>query len=119
MNLKKYEVLKDSRIAKVLDGDITLGNFETSNKGSYFFDDFNLELSMPRLSGPDICDIAKKFELKLKYAGGMKSRVDYMFDLIDCGISSGKISSILAYLFDESNFTRDINLELSKIEVIN
>lgn len=42
-----------------------------------------------------------------------------MFVLIDYGISLGKISSILAYLFEESDFTRDINSELNKIEVIN
>lgn len=46
----------------------------------------------------------------------MKSRWQYMFDLIDYGISSRRIPSILAYLFDESNFTRGINTELSKDE---
>ena len=39
-----------------------------------------------------------------------------MFDLIDYGINSERIPSILAYLFDKSNFTRDIKDELSKEE---
>lgn len=51
----------------MLDGDITLGNFETSNTDSYFFDDFNLRLSMPRLSGPNICAKAKEFGSTLEF----------------------------------------------------
>lgn len=46
---------------------------------------------------------------------GSYSRWQYMFDLIDYGIQSGKIANILAYLFDKSNFIRDAT-ELDKDE---
>lgn len=114
MDLEKYKLLKNKRIAEVLDGDETFGDFERHNTGSYF-GVAELKIAMPRLSGPDICDVAKTFGSTTEYTG-MKSRCQYMFDLIDYGISSGRIPSILAYLFDEPNFTRSINTELSKDE---
>lgn len=114
MNLEKYKLLKNKRIVEVLDGDETFGDFERHNTGSYFGVG-DLKIAMPRLSGPDICDVAKTFGSTTEYTG-MKSRWQYMFDLIDYGISSRRIPSILAYLFDESNFTRGINTELSKDE---
>lgn len=114
MNLEKYKLLKNKRIVEVLDGDETFGDFERHNTGSYF-GVVDLKIAMPRLSGPDICDVAKTFGSTTEYTG-MKSRWQYMFDLIDYGISSRRIPSILAYLFDESNFTRGINTELSKDE---
>ena len=112
MNLKQYKLLKNKKIAEVLDGDETFGNFELSNSDS-FFGIFNLKLAMPRLSGPDICNIAKEFGSTQEYSG-MQYRYEYMFALIDYGISSGKIATILAYLFDESNFTTNMNIQLSK-----
>ncbi len=114
MNLEKYKLLKNKRIVEVLDGDETFGDFERHNTGSYFGVG-DLKIAMPRLSGLDICDVAKTFGSTTEYTG-MKSRWQYMFDLIDYGISSRRIPSILAYLFDESNFTRGINTELSKDE---
>lgn len=98
MGLEKYELLKNKKIVKILDGDETFGDFESTN----------MKISMPRLSGPKICDIAKKFGSTLEYAK-MRSRWQYMFDLIDYGIKLGQIDSILAYLFDESNFIREAN----------
>lgn len=112
MDLEKYKVLKNKRIVEVLDGDETFGNFERHDTDSYF-GVADLKIAMPRLSGPDICDVAKTFGSTTEYTG-IKSRWQYMFDLIDYGISSGRIPSIIAYLFDESNFTRGINIELSK-----
>ncbi len=113
MNLEKYKLLKNKRIVEILDGDETFGDFESPNNDSYFGSS-SLKVSMPRLSGPEICDIAKMFGSTLEYTG-MQSRWQYMFDLIDYGIKSGRIDSILAYLFDESNFSREAH-ELDKDE---
>lgn len=107
MNLEKYKLLKSKRIVEILDGDETFGDFESSNINS-FFGFSNLKISMPRLSGPEICDIAKMFGSTIEY-GDQNSRWEYMFKLIDYGIKSGRIDTILAYLFDESNFVRNIN----------
>ena len=86
MGLDKYKLLKNKNIAEILDGDETFGDFESPNIQSNFglsnFGLSNLQIGLPRLSGPDICDIAKMFG----------STVEYMFDLIDYGIQSGRIS---------------------------
>lgn len=95
-----FEKLKVKKIVEILDGDEILGHFESSNFPPMAFD-----MQMPRLSGSEICDIAQKFGSPLTY-GQSKSRWRYMFDLIDYGISSGKITAILSYLFDETNFAR-------------
>lgn len=70
-----------------------LGIFESPNIDSYFGLS-SLKISMLRLSGREICDIARMFGSTLEYAG-MKSRWQYMFDLIDYGIKSERIDSIL------------------------
>lgn len=98
MDLEKYKLLKNKRIVEVLDGDETFGDFKRQDTGSNF-GVADLQIAMPRLSGPDICDVAKTFGSTTEYTG-IKSRWQYMFDLIDYGISSGKIPSILAYLLD-------------------
>lgn len=107
MNVEEYEILEDKSILGVLDGDETFGDFEAST--------IDLKLTMPRLSGPDICNIARMFGATLEY-DGTKFRWQYMLDLINYGISSGKVAVILAYLFDESNFSKNITIELSSSE---
>lgn len=101
MGFEKYKLLKNKDIAKILDGDEKFGDYKSKNMQL-------LLIGLPRLSGPQICDIAKMFGSPLEYTG-MRSRWQYLFDLIDYGISSGRIESILAYLFDESNFVREVN----------
>lgn len=58
MDLDKYKLLKNKNIAEILDGDKTFGDFESPNIQSNFGLS-NLQIGLPRLSGPDICDIAK------------------------------------------------------------
>lgn len=95
MGLDKYKLLKNKNIAEILDGDETFGDFESPNIQSNFglsnFGLSNLQIGLPRLSGPDICDIAKMFGSTVEYEGSY-SRWQYMFDLIDYGIQSGRIS---------------------------
>lgn len=116
MDLEKYKLLKNKKIVEVLDGDETFGDFERYDTTSNFGVS-DLKIAMPRLSGPDICNVAKAFGSTMEYTG-TQSRWQYMFDLIDYGINSERISSIIAYLFDESNFTRVI-IELNKDEFEN
>lgn len=113
MDLNKYKLLKNKNIAEILDGDETFGDFKSPNIQSNFGLS-NLQIGLPRLSGPDICNIAKIFGSTVEYEGSY-SRWQYMFGLIDYGIQSGKIANILAYLFDKSNFIRNVT-ELDKDE---
>ncbi|GAJ27274.1 hypothetical protein JCM15457_2247 [Liquorilactobacillus sucicola DSM 21376 = JCM 15457] len=43
----------------MLDGDEPFGDFESSNTDSYLSVS-NFKIAMARLSGPDICDVAKR-----------------------------------------------------------
>ncbi|WFC04183.1 abortive infection family protein [Lactiplantibacillus pentosus] len=107
MDFEKYNLLKNKEIAKILDGDETFGDFESTNANPYF--GFStLKIGLPRLSGREICDVAKMFGSTLEYDGN-NSRWQYMFDLIDYGVKSGRIDNMLAYLFDDSNFVRNVN----------
>ena len=104
MNLDDYKLLKTKEIVAVLDGDEDFGDFNSRQK-----------MSMPYLSGSAICDVGKRFGLALEYEG-MKSRWSYMYDLIDLGIGSSNISDVLSYLFDESNFSKNIPSSLTNEE---
>ena len=104
MNLEK---LKVKEIVEILDGDVPLGYFESLN-----FPPMPFEVKMPRLSGPEICTLANRFGATLTYDQS-KARWEYMFDLIDYGISSGKAIDIISYLFNEANFARKRDPELS------
>lgn len=91
MDFEKYKLLKNKKIAEILDGDETFGDFESTTANSYFGFS-NLKIGLPRLSGPEICDIAKMFGSTLEY-DGKNSRWQYMFDLIDYGIQSERIDN--------------------------
>ena len=75
MDLEKYKLLKNKRIVEVLDGDETFGYFKRQDTGSNF-GVADLQIAMPRLSGPDICDVAKTFGSTTEYTG-IKSRWQY------------------------------------------
>ena len=55
-----YELLKTKSIYAILDGDTTLGSYD-------FEDGTSISVSMPYLSGPDLCDISSLFGLPETY----------------------------------------------------
>lgn len=86
------ERLCGKTILRILQGDVPVGYYTLENSSE------KIQLQMPYLSGPDICDIANKFGISLKY-GGSFSRWEYMRDLMSGCIKSGSISKLLGYLF--------------------
>lgn len=65
-----FELLRNKSILAILDGDVDFGEIETNDsKGS-------INISMPYLSGPTLCDISCRFGLPVTYGwnGGAQSR---------------------------------------------
>lgn len=98
--LNDFELLRDKSILAILDGDKDFGEIETDSfKG-------NIKISMPYLSGPDLCGISTRFGLPVSYGwnGGAQSRWAYLDDLIKYCIDTEKVSSLLSYLMSKEQF---------------
>lgn len=89
-----FKLLCQKDILAILDGDETFSTYG------------GVEVSMPYLSGPKICDISNKFGLPVIYGGkgSKKSRWEYLRDLLEHCIRQNKESELLAYLFSEKQF---------------
>lgn len=93
-NLNK--LLSNKSICEILDGDTALGTYNS------------IELKMPYLSGPDICDITEQFGKPVKYGwnGGALSRWQYMEQLVVFCIEKDKLSLLLSFLFSKAQFQK-------------
>jgi hypothetical protein len=88
-----YKLLLDRGIIDILDGDTNLNDDEN-------------RISMPYLSGPDLCSISTRFGLPVTYSrgSGNPSRWVYLSDLIEHCIEEGKIQTLLSFLFSKHQF---------------
>lgn len=89
-----FNLLRNKDILAILDGDRDFGEFN------------GVKISMPYLSGPDLCDLSTMFGLHRSYSwnGQNCSRWSYLDDLIDYCINTGKISHLLSHMFLKKNF---------------
>lgn len=96
-----YELLKTKAIYAILDGDTTLGSYD-------FEDGTSISVSMPYLSGPDLCDISSLFGLPETYSwgGSNLSRWQYLDNLMAFCIKNRRCSDLLAHLFRKEQFTK-------------
>jgi len=95
-----FELLRNKSILAILDGDVDFGEIETtSSKG-------NIKISMPYLSGPDLCDISSRFGLPVTYgwSGGAQSRWAYLDDLFAHCIKNHRESDLLGFLLSKGQF---------------
>ena len=69
---KNYELLCGKQILRILDGDIKFGELELLEFGTV------IDISMPYLSGPKLCDISNMFGLPVSYGSGASSRWVYL-----------------------------------------
>ncbi|MCC8169495.1 MAG: abortive infection family protein [Oscillospiraceae bacterium] len=100
-NRNPYELLKTKEIYAILDGDTKYENYE-------FSDTLNaIPISMPYLSGSDLCAISTKFGLPSTYSwGGTNlSRWQYLDNLFTHCIKTNRCSDLLAYLFGKQQFS--------------
>lgn len=81
----KYNLLLTKDIFAILDGDAEFGPYQ-------FSDGSSVQLQMPYLSGPTLCEIATKFGLAMKYLreGGSLSRWMYLKELMEYCITNKK-----------------------------
>lgn len=86
-----FSILKTKPIINILIGDETLS-------GNY---------TMPRMSGPDLCNLCTQFGLPKTYTwnGANLSRWMYMNELLDHLNKQDRVHELLAYLFTLGRFT--------------
>lgn len=102
MSNSKFYLLKNREILDILDGDTKLSKYE-------FLDGTSVNMQMPYLSGPKICDISNKFGLDIKYGygeDGILSRWMYLSKLIDHCVKNNSCPKLLAYIFSKESFAK-------------
>jgi hypothetical protein len=97
-----YNLLRSKKILNILDGNEKFGEFEASEGKQ------NVTISMPYLSGPDICSISSTFGLVRNYGSGAQSRWSYLDDLFEYCIANNKTNDLLYYLFNKSQFSEKL-----------
>lgn len=97
--VNQFDILRNKEIIQILDGDRIFG---------YYYD---VQVSMPYLSGNNICSILLTFGYEEKYIQGCYhiSRWN-MFDiLLNHCIASNNIQDLLKYLFQKERFQKQFN----------
>lgn len=96
-------LLKTKEIIAILDGDTKYGEYE-------FEDGNTVVISMPYLSGPDLCGISTLFGLPMSYSWGKGvanlSRWQYLDNLMEYCMSENRMSALLSYLFGKEQFSK-------------
>ena len=100
MDNNLFKLLKTKEIIAILDGD--------TKSDKKVFEDDDLMIQMPYLSGPDLCGICTTFGLPKEYSwGGINlSRWQYLDELMGYCLDNNRFSDLLAFLFDKSQFSK-------------
>ena len=113
MQADLFSLLRDKTIIAILDGDT---KFE-----DYIFESGStIKISMPYLSGPDLCSLSTLFGLPATYSwgGGTLSRWQYLDNLLEHCIKNKKCSDLLSHMFSKSQFSKILSgYGSSEIEV--
>ena len=97
-----FRLLMNKPIYAILDGDTKFDDYE-------FGDDCSkIKISMPYLSGPDLCELSTLFGLPMTYSWGgvILSRWQYFDNLFEHCIKENRCSDLLSYLFDKQQFSK-------------
>lgn len=103
----KYKTPLEKRGLSILDGDEKFGTIEVDGMAN------GIEISMPYLSGPKICDISNEFGMFVEYGG--KSRWEYLEDLVAYCIREKRESELFAYLFSEKRFEEKLRGQSAEV----
>ena len=97
-----FRLLMNKTIYAILDGDTVFEDYEFSDDCS------TTKISMPYLSGPDLCEISTLFGLPMTYTwnGVNLSRWQYLDNLFEHCIDTDRCSDLLAYLFGKQQFSK-------------
>ena len=99
-----FTLLRNKEIIAILDGDTKYGDYE-------FEDCRTVKISMPYLSGADLCALSTLFGLPVTYSwsGGALSRWQYLDNLLEHCIEKKKCSNLLAHMFSLNQFSKVLN----------
>lgn len=96
-------LLKTKEIIAILDGDTKYGEYK-------FEDGTIVDISMPYMSGPDLCDLSTLFGLPMSYSWGKGaanlSRWQYLDNLLEYCIKANRCSDLLSHLFGKEQFSK-------------
>lgn len=97
-------LLRNRAIIAILDGDTKFGNY-TFKDGSI------IKISMPYLTGSDLCSMSTLFGLPATYprSGGALSRWQYLDNLLDFCVKNKKCSDLLSHMFSKQQFSKILN----------
>lgn len=103
-NISNFESMRAKDILSILDCDVKFVMLRIEEN------DEEIEVSMPYLSGPAICDISNRFGMDVIYNmnGETKSRWEYMDDLLVHCIQNKCESELLNFLFSKEQFTKKL-----------
>ncbi len=102
-----FELLKNKEILAILDGDTEFGTQD------------GIRISMPYLSGPDLCNLSTKFGYHREYQWGSSnpSRWTILDDTIAHCIKRNSLSKLLSFIFSKENFQQSLkDVHISKID---
>lgn len=93
-----YSLLRNREIIEVLDGDTKLG------------EENGIQIAMPYLSGPSLCELSQKFGCYQEYYWGNNSkpnlsRLQYMDKILEYVIKENKVSQLLSYMMHKERFS--------------
>lgn len=99
-----FTLLRNKEIIAILDGDTKYGDYE-------FEDCRTVKISMPYLSGADLCALSTLFGLPVTYSwsGGALSKWQYLDNLLEHCIEKKKCSNLLAHMFSLNQFSKVLN----------
>ena len=110
----EYDFLMKKPIIEILDGDACLDNLISEDK-IHNGQPMNVEIHMPYLSGPDICNLSEKFGSPIEY--DIFSRWSYMQEMFEKAKYKNKTQEILSYLFSKTNFSMCKNISDLSVEM--
>lgn len=96
-----FRFLMRKDIYSILDGDTKFEDYTFSDNQT------TIQISMPYLSGPDLCDLSTHFGLPVSYnwgTGGQLSRWMYLENLFKYCIKADRCTDLLSYLFSKHQF---------------
>lgn len=107
-----FTLLRNKEIIAILDGDTNCGDYE-------FKDHSTIKISMPYLSGTDLCALSTLFGLPVEYSwkGEGLSRWKYLDNLLNYCINNRKCSSLLEHMFSLEQFSEMLSSRHSADEV--
>ena len=105
MATNPYELLNQKEIIKILIGDNSFGYIPCDDGSTDYWGMPNgVTISLPHLTGSEICDLSTRFGFPMQHEGNTISRREYFETMLDRFIQANRCSELLAFLFGKPQF---------------